>query len=89
MINKLNKLLKTKTMCEIYADTNNTDKFIVGYVSGVDDEFCLITNFGKISTTSRLGLRVAIFKKSSITSIFLLSNIYPLSQTSSHIVHNR
>lgn len=45
MINKLNKLLKTKTMCEIYADTNNTDKFIVGYVSGVDDEFCLITNF--------------------------------------------
>lgn len=45
MINKLNKLLKTKTVCEIYADTNNTDKFIVGNISGVDDEFCLITNF--------------------------------------------
>ncbi len=45
MIDKLKKVLNSKTLCEIYTNEYDTDKFIVGYVAGLDDEFCLIPNF--------------------------------------------
>lgn len=45
MIDELKKVLNSKTLCEIYANEYDTDKFIVGYVAGLDDEFCLIPNF--------------------------------------------
>lgn len=45
MIDELKKVRNSKTLCEIYANEYDTDKFIVGYVAGLDDEFCLIPNF--------------------------------------------
>ncbi len=45
MINELKKVLNAKALCEIYANEYDTDKFIVGYVAGLDNDFCLIPNF--------------------------------------------
>lgn len=42
MFNKLKQILHNGKLCEIYADFNNIDKFMVGYIKDMDDDFCLI-----------------------------------------------
>ena len=42
MKDTLNKILKNKTICELYSDLENTDKFMVGYVLALGENSCLI-----------------------------------------------
>lgn len=42
MKDTLNKLLKNKTICELYSDLENTDKVMVGYVLALGENSCLI-----------------------------------------------
>lgn len=42
MINKLKQLLDSGKFCEIYANPDNPEKFLVGYIVNMDDDFCLI-----------------------------------------------
>lgn len=45
MIDVLNKLMQNRILCEIYSNTENTDKFNVGYISALDKNFCRVNSF--------------------------------------------
>lgn len=43
MISILKEGLKNHTLCEIYANTERTDKFFVGYVISIDEQNCVLS----------------------------------------------
>lgn len=41
-VNYVKKYCKNKDLCEIYSDTSNSDKFVVGYIVAYDEQFLII-----------------------------------------------
>ncbi len=72
MTNKLKTLLQNQRLCEIYSNTDHTDKFSVGYIVAVDKHNCLLQ-------------AVDFYGQYDGLSCFLLDEIYKIQTNTQYL----